>query len=340
MKKVLFILKKGCDYGFRRTHSGLYNSTRFVSDALGKDERIISSVVEVVDNNDIDREVYRFKPDLVVIEALWVVPEKFDVLKKLHPKVKWYVHLHSDIPFLANEGVAIRWVTAYLQNKVSIITNSKETLKAIEYVLPLISEHVRSLIEWGKVIYLPNCYPAQFGKRVYDKASFDVGCFGAIRPLKNQLIQAMAAIKYAKDTGKYLQFHINATRVEHGESVLKNLRALFSETGYQLVEHDWKNHHEFLSLVRRMDVCMQMSYSETFNIVSADAISSGVPVVASSEVFWLANKSQADPNKIDSIVSCLRTALNNKLLLTWNQVKLWVHSRGAAKKWIAFVLHA
>ena len=25
-----------------------------------------------------------------------------------------------------------------------------------------------------------------------------VGCFGAIRPLKNQLIQALAAIKYAK----------------------------------------------------------------------------------------------------------------------------------------------
>jgi len=33
-----------------------------------------------------------------------------------------------------------------------------------------------------------------------------------------------------------------------------------------------------------MDICMQVSFSETFNIVAADCIASGVPVIVSSEI--------------------------------------------------------
>ena len=35
----------------------------------------------VVDNNGIDKEITEYKPTHVFIEGLWVVPEKFDVLK-------------------------------------------------------------------------------------------------------------------------------------------------------------------------------------------------------------------------------------------------------------------
>lgn len=49
---------------------------------------IESKVVVVIDNNCIDKEVTAFKPTHAIIEGLWVVPEKFDVLKKLHPTIK------------------------------------------------------------------------------------------------------------------------------------------------------------------------------------------------------------------------------------------------------------
>src|SRR5258708_6598119 len=119
--RTLFICKKNHLYGFSqycKKNSGLFNSTRFIVEALelcGHPAKI----VEVTDNNDIDREISEFyshnchgrRKDMnVVIEALWVVPEKFDVLKQLHPRVSWWIHLHSNMPFLANEGNSISWI--------------------------------------------------------------------------------------------------------------------------------------------------------------------------------------------------------------------------------------
>ena len=84
--RVLFILKSGCGYGhWSHKSSGLFNSASACAQML-EDDGIPSKVVEVVDNNCIDREVHKFRPTHVIIEALWVVPEKFSVLSKLHPK--------------------------------------------------------------------------------------------------------------------------------------------------------------------------------------------------------------------------------------------------------------
>ena len=64
-----------------------------------------------------------------------------------------------------------------------------------------------------------------------NKSTIDIGAYGAIRPLKNQLLQALAAIKFAESIGKTLRFHINITRIENnGDPVLKNLRNLFSNS--------------------------------------------------------------------------------------------------------------
>ena len=115
-KKVIFILKKrqSSHTGYASVSSGLLNSARFVSDMLNKNG-IESNLVEVQDNNCIDREVSKYRPTHVVIEALWVVPSKFEVLTKLHPNVQWIIRLHSDISFLANEGIAIEWIYEYLK---------------------------------------------------------------------------------------------------------------------------------------------------------------------------------------------------------------------------------
>ena len=92
MAKVLFILKRREDYnGIIHSQiglsTGLYNSASFVNDML-KAYKIESNLAVVIDNNDIDREVSKYKPTHVVIEALWVTPSKFAVLEKLHPNVK------------------------------------------------------------------------------------------------------------------------------------------------------------------------------------------------------------------------------------------------------------
>ena len=67
-----------------------------------------------------------------------------------------------------------------------------------------------------------------------------------------------------------------------------------------------------------MDVCLQVSFSETFNIVTADAVSCGVPVVVSKEISWVASKYFADPTnaaditaKIEEAIKDSRTGIHN-----------------------------
>src|SRR3954464_2737859 len=70
--------------------SGLQNSILFLEDALlGLGLHV--KAVEVIDNNAIDREVTLYQPTQVIIEALWCVDTKIDVLKRLHPEIHWSV---------------------------------------------------------------------------------------------------------------------------------------------------------------------------------------------------------------------------------------------------------
>ena len=43
----------------------------------------------------------------------------------------------------------------------------------------------------------------------------------------------------------------------------------------------------FRRLLRTVDLVFQVSYTETFNVVTADAIAEGVPVVASDAIDWV-----------------------------------------------------
>lgn len=298
--KILFICKQKHIYSSTKhdnpISSGLYNSARFVVDMLNENG-VEAKLVDVIDNNCIDREVTNFKPTHVIIEALWVVPEKFRILQKLHPNVKWIIRLHSELPFLSNEGIAIEWIYKYLNYKnVFISSNSEKMTKEL-------SELIGS-----KVIYLPNYYPLTCTKKLkINKDYIDIGCFGAIRPLKNQLIQAVAAIEYGNKINKEIRFHINGNRIEgKGDPILKNIRYLFlNNPKHKLIEHDWMNHEDFIEVIKKMDIGMQVSYSETFNIVTADFVNNNIPVVVSDEISWIANIFKADPNSVNSIIKKL-----------------------------------
>lgn len=332
--RVLFICKqRPAQYG---ASYGLLNSCRFLCNAL-ESMGAEAKTVEVIDNNFIDREVHRFKPTHVFIEALWVVPEKFDVLIPLHPKIQWHVRLHSNTPFIANEGMAIPWIKKYLElqkkypqfhlspNALNMVNDIRQTFHAETTYSPNIYQPHRT-VDIGE-----HSLPVDKDPKV-----ITIGCFGAIRPMKNQLIQAMAAIAFADELDKPLHFHINHSRLEqNGDNPYKNIRALFDDTRHKLVCHDWLNHSDFIALIRRMDLGLQVSFSETFNIVAADFVHARVPIVGSDEITWLSSIYKADQTSLDNIVSHLWIAylgrkidlhgLNNWGLEQWNSDarKIW-----------------
>ena len=351
MSKVLFILKcrdlpyAGEEKFFDQTKnysycmtSGLLNSATLVSDMLN-DHHIESHVVQVLDNNDIDREVTKHKPTHVMIEALWVVPEKFEVLRKLHPKVKWIIRLHSEIPFLANEGIAVKWMNAYIkQPNVWLAPNSRRLYNDLINYYKAVYENAHE-----KIVFLPNYYNRQPEACVeHNPHVLNIGCFGAIRPLKNQLIQAYAAVEYARNTNKKLVFHMNSQRVEqHGNPNLDNIRALFTGLDpdkYELKEHPWMHHNHFRKLVRKMDVGLQVSFTETFNIVTADFVSQDIPIVVSNEVEWASCLFKVGTDDAEAIADKIGRALTlGRFGAYLNKLGLERYNKESSKRYLHFL---
>lgn len=342
-KRVLFICKKrNAAYDNSGRAVGLYTSCKFIENALtfyGVD----SKVVLVNDNNDIDREVTKYKPTHVFIEALWVVPEKFKVLIPLHPTVQWYVRIHSQVPFLALEGVSIEWLRSYHElskeyPQLHVASNSKEFETAFREAYHIPVEHFPN-------IYFPHTYPKNHGHdSIWDwdedcgsKKFLNIGCFGAIRPMKNQLNQALAAMAFGNQIGKRIRFHINGDRVEQfGDPVRKNIENAFTDTPHQLIHHPWRQHDEFIKLVKKMDIGMQVSFSETFNIVAADFVWNDIPVVGSPEITWLSCLYKANPNRIESMISKLYIAYYGRYigLQTLNLLDLNQYNTDSIDIWL------
>lgn len=351
--RILFILKLrhdsgGCYAGGDGLSSGLYNSARMVVRMLTA-AGVPAGLVQVVDNNSIDREVSQYRPDIVVIEGLWVVPEKFGVLIPLHPKVKWIIRIHSEIPFLAMEGVAMDWIARYLiegvdpirKQRIIVACNSLRSYRDIRAYLDAIAGSYGA----GNVCYLPNYYPmtAPWWK-AHDRDRSDpfrVGCFGAIRPLKNQLAQALAAIEFARRIRRKLRFYVTMRDCEQGgDQVLKNLRALFFHTGNELVERPWLAHDEFLGILDLVDVGMACSLSESFCIVAADMVNAGVPVVVSPEIRWASHFAKADPTNTASMVGTLSTVLDpffGAFIRQRNRTGLGTYSEQSRQTWLEFL---
>jgi hypothetical protein len=312
--------------------SGLFNSATFVSNFLNT-LGFSSKLTPVIDSNGIDKVVTEFNSDVVIIEALWVPPAKLDELLKIyrHRNRTWIVRIHSKAPFLANEGLATRWISQYasIQNDKLIIAPNTEEL----------AEQLSGAFPHGNFMFLPNIYhPKEFTPCDYhrNREFINIGCFGAIRPMKNTYQQALAAIEFCERKGKKLRFHVNSSRVEQsGDNVLKNLVALFEGSPHKLVEHNWMSHKKFLSVISKMDVGMQVSFSESFNIVTADFVTANVPIIVSDDIEWMPDILKCSPTSHRKMIKKLNFAYNFRCICQYLQSKrLYNYNINAKNIWL------
>jgi hypothetical protein len=125
-----------------------------------------------------------------------------------------------------------------------------------------------------------------------------------------------------------------------GDPVMNNLRGLFEhlyDEGHKLIEHEWAPREEFLALCSEMDIGLQCNFSETFNIVSADLISQGVPIVGSYEIPWASPAFNARPAESDEIANAMQLSHNHPdVNVTINQCCLTEYTNKTRKIWVDY----
>ena len=305
-KKIHFFVKKNQEI---KKH-GLFNSVNFIIDFL-KNEKFKVEINFIDDFNEIDDILLKSNPDIIIFESIWVPPPMLIQLlcRKENINKKWIVRIHAKAPFIANESFSTKWIKKYSYIPNLIIAPNSEDL----------TNQLKSCFPHGNFLFLPNIYiEKEIENKVKvskDKNYIEIGCFGAIRPLKNHYAQALAAIEFADSINKKLKFHINSTLIEHqGENVLKNLEELFSNSKHELIKHPWYSHDDFMNIISNIDIGMQVSLSESFNIVTADLITSKIPVVVSEEIYWMPALQKTSPTSHADIVNKLKLIYNFSFL--------------------------
>lgn len=354
--KILFLLRQGDYYGFQYSYggakAGLYNSSIMTSNQLIDKLGVEAKVKVVFDANSIDREVSIYRPNIVILEALWVTPQKLKEIKALHKNVKFVVRIHSEVPFLANEGIGVEWIKEYsLIPGVIVGLNSilayndfqRATIGDYAY-LPNIYEdvhlpktnNIKKVINKIAKIFLGN--PSEKEIKKVSKI-VNIGSFGAIRPLKNNLIQAFAAIEFGNLFNKTIVFHVNSSRMEHGgETVVRNIRSLFEGGPHVLVEHGWLPRPAFLQLVSEMDLGMQLSFNESFNIVAADFVQQRVPIIVSETIEWMPNIAKTSTIDSSKIVDKIAHAVTHPQSLNLlSRIYLNKYNIEATEEWEEFL---
>jgi hypothetical protein len=84
-----------------------------------------------------------------------------------------------------------------------------------------------------------------------------------------------------------------------------------------------------------MDLGMQVSFSESFNIVTADFVAAGTPIVASDDIEWMPYFLKAKPNSYTDIVQKLHRAWQNRGLSKFLQsIALRWYNFKAKRAWL------
>jgi hypothetical protein len=251
--------------------------------------------------------------DVIVIEgAGWVSTKTVAALSKLGPRV--IVRTHAAPEFLYYEFPGPVSTSAYL-----------EQARAAGAELAFVSADLAGRF---KGTYLPIYYPV--GPAPTEKAAIgdtvDVGCFGAIRPLKNHMGE-LVAIARARDTrGGTFRMHINSTRVEGCSTILPELKDAARAFGIELVRHEWTP-----DFWKGISVGLFGSFAESFCLTAADFVRAEIPSVLGDHIPWADNGCTTDVRSTSiALVSVINDPTHN---VYWNWRGLTAHSVRAGKCW-------
>jgi hypothetical protein len=236
----------------------------------------------------------------VLVEAPFIGSKEFIILANQHTNINFSCRTHSQLAFLAVEPGAINLIRDYIRNQD----------QSLNFRISVNSDRIGTVLEQihgSPILLLPNLYYLdQVQARSWHAPSklLKIGSFGAIRLMKNHVTAAGAALMIASIYKKDLEFYISVNRQENtgSGSVINSIRNLFNRIPYaKLIEIPWSDWSDFRHIIGNLDLHIQTSMSETFNITTADAVSMGIPTVSSAALAWVPKRWIADIDDANDI---------------------------------------
>lgn len=263
----------------------------------------------------------------VVVEAVWVSPFGVRFLRQMHPLTRFTVRAHSKMGFLQVEPEAIPAIRELMADG-AFASNNEEFAHSLAEAY---EEPCR---------YLPNLYDrASSPRRAPGErdAYLRVASFGASRLLKMHPPAALAALQVARRLSRKLIFSANVDGTPGGDSVRRSVREVLRDEA-ELREVTWQDGETFRRTIAEQDLVLQLSATETFCMVAADAVASGVPVVGGPAISWLPPKYQAPIDDTAAVADVAVKVLHDS---SWAAAKqraaLERHVERATRIWLDFL---
>lgn len=237
----------------------------------------------------------------VVISAAWIPVLDLGHLVCRWPDVEFAVNIHSNVGFLQADSNGVDLLRSYVHLQKELLNfrisgNSEEFVEFLEEAYST------------EAMFLPNLYAldssVRTNKPLFSGGVLRIGAFGACRALKNFLTAAAAAVVISKQLKVPVEFWMNGGRPDGGSSIERAICNLIRhQPSVTLHILNWSAWPEFLELAETLHLMMQISYTESFNMVTADGVARGVPSVVSTAIKWVPERWQA---KSDDAVDVAR----------------------------------
>lgn len=268
----------------------------------------------------------------VEIAAPWIPTRELQMLTFKYPNVQFAVNCHSNVGFLQADTNGVKLMRECIDLELgslnfNIAGNSSKFIRWVRgaYQAPC--------------TYLPNMYYLDYAvnpnKPVYSGGILRIGAFGATRPQKNLMSAAGAALQLHEELKVDTEFWVSGGRLEGGgQTILNSVNAMVQNIpGFTLKENGWANWPQFRDVVRKMHLLIQGSYTESFNMVTADGISEGVPSVVSDALDWCPDYWKAHSDDVPDMTRVGRQLIFDPQAPYDGMVHLEDHNKSAFSAW-------
>ncbi len=243
--------------------------------------------------------IERLKPKVIINRAMLISPITIRQLASRFPQVKFIAMNHSSYPFLLASPRAWRAHTEFFQMAESMANcyvGTPDERNDLTWIRP---DMARKLLWIPNSTEIPDWKPREMGKPPV------VSLIAAGRPLKN-LPNQLAGLAMANR-----RLRLRGIVSVRGKETLELIKPVCRDLGLKAEFPPWKNWREYQRSLDSVDVCLQSSFTESFNYVGLEHMLRGAAVVGSPALRFLPREWQVNPDSARDISDGILSRLGN-----------------------------